>query len=65
MIEIDIRADQFMYLMQCNIGFADVNHDLARLKAGDKVCAFGFVFAVREVVRDKKVDRVWLKKVAN
>jgi hypothetical protein len=51
--------------MQCNIGFADVSHDLARLKAGDKVCAFGFVFAVREVVRDKKVDRVWLKKVAN
>jgi len=62
MIEVDVRKDQFMSLMQRNTGFCDVLHSMGELKKGDLVSECGFVFVVDRVVKGDRMDRVWLKK---
>ena len=62
MIEVDIRGDQFMCLMQRGTGFCDVLHSMGRLSAGDKVSEAGSVFEVDRVIEGDQMDRVWLKK---
>lgn len=62
MIDVDMRADQILGVMQHNVGFCDVPHSMGELKKGDLVSECGFVFVVDRVVKGDRMDRVWLKK---
>jgi hypothetical protein len=62
MIDVDMRADQILGVMQHNVGFCDVPHGLGRLTVGDVVTSAGYVFVVRGVVAHSRFDRLWLKR---
>lgn len=62
MIDVDMRADQILGVMQHNVGFCDVPHSLGRVMAGDVVISAGYVFVVRGVVVHGSFDQIWLKR---
>ena len=62
MIDVDMRADQILSVMQVNIGFCDVPHRRGRLRSGDLVSCYGYVFEVRSTIECSGFDRVWVKR---